>query len=180
MTQNETDIIKREVAARLPYGLMVKYDLGNSYPYPKIGCVYLWHHNGFCSIYMVDKYPENWFPPVKSESVCHWENVRPYLRPLTEMTEQERISFYEYCLGYNDDDFAELTKFGNDIQPPFTQFATGYALIENVYRFSDIAHISEWFNQHHFDYTNLIGRGLALTAPEGMYNSFDVPVFCNK
>lgn len=28
----------------------------------------------------------------------------------------------------------------------------------------------EWDKQYHFDYTNLIGRGFALTAPDGMYN----------
>ena len=27
----------------------------------------------------------------------------------------------------------------------------------------------EWLNEHHFDYRGLIERGLALAAPEGMY-----------
>ena len=27
----------------------------------------------------------------------------------------------------------------------------------------------DWLNAHHFDFRNLIGRGLALEAPEGMY-----------
>ena len=39
----------------------------------------------------------------------------------------------------------------------------------------DYAHIPasdriDWLNAHHFDFRNLIGRGLALEAPEGMYN----------
>ena len=29
--------------------------------------------------------------------------------------------------------------------------------------------ILEWLNSHHFDYRGLIGKGLALEAPEGMY-----------
>ena len=27
----------------------------------------------------------------------------------------------------------------------------------------------DWLNAHHFDYRGLIEKGLALTAPEGMY-----------
>jgi hypothetical protein len=28
----------------------------------------------------------------------------------------------------------------------------------------------DWLNKHHFDYRGLIEKGLALEAPEGMYN----------
>lgn len=28
----------------------------------------------------------------------------------------------------------------------------------------------DWLNAHHFDYRGLIEKGLALEAPEGMYN----------
>ncbi len=30
-------------------------------------------------------------------------------------------------------------------------------------------HTVDWLNQHHFDYRDLIGKGLALEAPKGMY-----------
>jgi hypothetical protein len=29
----------------------------------------------------------------------------------------------------------------------------------------------DWLNAHHFDYRGLIEKGLALEAPEGMYNT---------
>lgn len=29
----------------------------------------------------------------------------------------------------------------------------------------------DWLNAHHFDYRGLIPKGLAVEAPEGMYNS---------
>jgi len=61
--------------------------------------------------------------------------VRPYLRPLSSMTEEEQ---YEYN-----------TAIDKDVEPE---------------RFVD------WFNAHHFDYRGLIEKGLALTAPEGMYD----------
>jgi hypothetical protein len=28
----------------------------------------------------------------------------------------------------------------------------------------------DWLNKHHFDYRGLITKGLALEAPDGMYN----------
>lgn len=31
--------------------------------------------------------------------------------------------------------------------------------------------LRDWLNKHHFDYRDLIGIGLALEAPEGMYNN---------
>jgi hypothetical protein len=33
-----------------------------------------------------------------------------------------------------------------------------------------MVNVIDWFNAHHFDYRGLIERGLALEAPEGMYN----------
>ena len=31
-------------------------------------------------------------------------------------------------------------------------------------------HLYDWLNAHHFDYRDLIDKGLALEAPEGMYD----------
>lgn len=31
--------------------------------------------------------------------------------------------------------------------------------------------LTNWLNSHHFDYNGLIKKGLALEAPEGMYNN---------
>lgn len=35
----------------------------------------------------------------------------------------------------------------------------------------DTAKSIDWLNAHHFDYRGLIEKGLALEAPEGMYNT---------
>ena len=32
-----------------------------------------------------------------------------------------------------------------------------------------MANVIDWFNAHYFDYRGLIGKGLALEAPKGMY-----------
>ena len=34
----------------------------------------------------------------------------------------------------------------------------------------DLSARIDWLNAHHFDYRGLIKKGLAMQAPEGMYN----------
>ena len=69
--------------------------------------------------------------------------IKPYLRPMSSMTEDELIQY----------------KCRND------------ALDENYEVHIDNAYPAfDWLNSHHFDYRNLIEKGLALEAPEGMYN----------
>ena len=67
---------------------------------------------------------------------------RPYLRPMTSMTEEE------------DKDFAML-------QTDF--YVDGW-----LYPIAAVNMVN-WLNAHHFDYRGLIEKGLALEAPEGMY-----------
>lgn len=66
--------------------------------------------------------------------------LKPYLRPMSSMTEEER---YEYDSFFNLD--------------------YGYMDAGAVF---DVA---DWINAHHFDFRGLIEKGLALEAPEYMY-----------
>ena len=73
-----------------------------------------------------------------------YEIVKPYLRPMSSMTEEEIVELKwlnEKC----------------DAMPTFE-----YVPVEN-YR------IYDWMNRHHFDYRRLIEKGLAIKAKEGMY-----------
>ena len=86
------------------------------------------------------------------------ENLpKPYLRPLASMTEEEAI---ELCTGVHD---------------------KVLRITENNY--TSILSIDQidWLNSRHFDYRGLIDMGLALEAPEGMYNGFQrVGIHNNK
>lgn len=70
------------------------------------------------------------------------ECIRPYLRPMCSMTEGERRTYKELS-----------SNFG------FTEFHKASAILVG------------WLNQKMLDYRHLIPNGLALEAPEGMYNS---------
>ena len=70
-------------------------------------------------------------------------DIKPYLRPLSSMTEEEKEEYKDllYCVKYAVD----------------TVFAVNM--------------LTDWLNAHHFDYRGLIEKGLAIKAPEGMYES---------
>jgi hypothetical protein len=74
-------------------------------------------------------------------------NVKPYLRRMSSMTEEERNQYLSIKM----------------------QETERVALAE-VYRPTAISEIMDWLNAHHLDYRGLIERGLALEAPDGMYN----------
>lgn len=70
-------------------------------------------------------------------------DCKPYLRPMSSMTEEERIESLNFAWK---DDYGRLACYD-----------------ENISKYID------WLNAHHFDYRGLIEMGLAIEAPEGMY-----------
>jgi hypothetical protein len=82
--------------------------------------------------------------------------VKPYLRPLSSMTEEEKYE-YRHMLG------ATLNSEGESIM---------FVYVE------DFSVVMDWLNEHHFDYridpstgNTLIESELALEAPEDMYKT---------
>ena len=67
--------------------------------------------------------------------------IKPYLRPMSSMTEEEKQEYKHIAPGIE---------------------------IENGVHIPNV-HQIDWLNAHHFDYRGLIEKGLALEAPEGMY-----------
>ena len=72
--------------------------------------------------------------------------VKPYLRPLSSMTKEEYEELRKIDRYYGIAPLSEI----NDWEP-------GYKSID-------------WLLRHHFDYRNLIEKGLAIEATEGMYD----------
>lgn len=68
--------------------------------------------------------------------------IKPYLRPMSSMTEEEIEEFSVLGVG--------IHLFGGPLIPSYDTL--------------------DWLNKHMFDYRGLIEKGLALKAPEGMYN----------
>ena len=73
--------------------------------------------------------------------------VKPYLRSMSDMTPEEHQDWIKYSKADYDCEFKP--------EPTFNL---------------DGCHLSvDWLNANHFDYRGLIPRGLAIEAPDGMY-----------
>ena len=71
---------------------------------------------------------------------------------MSSMTEEEKVEYYN-----------TMDKETQRNYPNSCDFS------ESVY-YSNTIKTFDWLNAHHFDYRGLIEKGLALEAPEGMYN----------
>ena len=69
------------------------------------------------------------------------ESVRPYLRPMSSMTEEEKKEYHRACI-IEYDNGRIINKTGKNV---------------------------DWLIERKFDYRGLIPKGLALEAKEGMY-----------
>lgn len=91
-------------------------------------------------------------------------DVRPYLRSISSMTEEEKEElrdtydwvYSEYPFEDEDEDEDDLRDLRN---------------VEDVGgHYEPSAETYDWYNRKGFDYRGLIPKGLALEAKEGMYN----------
>jgi hypothetical protein len=127
MTQEEKDLVIQDLCARLPYG--VKLDHLLDVVPSDLTAIDIYRETLYC----LRKGREEWYKV---------EFVKPFLRPISSMTKEER---HEYKV--------LSSEFG------FTEF----------YKAS--ATLVDWLNKKMFDLRGLIPKGLANVAPDGMYNS---------
>lgn len=89
-------------------------------------------------------------------SIHHISRIKPYLRPMSSMTEEEKKEFDILFNKWHDDELFDYIEEG-------TEFS--------IWKHKGISPVVfDWLNKCHFDYRGLIPIGLALEAPEGMYN----------
>ena len=124
MTQQEKQLLLKDLCARLPY-------------HPQCYCKLLEKAPNDTNVYVqelstfvIDEIEIMDDPQFKCQ-IC---DVKPYLRPMSSMTEEEQYDW------------------------------THTWIMDTTHEKYD------WLNAHHFDYRGLIEKGLALEAPEGMYD----------
>ena len=129
MTQEDKDLLLKDLCARLPYGVKI---YSNGIPH--------------------EQTLKGFIPDVE-----HY-NIKPYLRPMSSMTEEESAELSNIISEWFDKELFYLT------EEPFLE----YALSRINYSISP--KLFDWLNKNMFDYRGLIQKGLALEASEGMYN----------
>ena len=141
MTQEQKQLLLKDLCARIPYETRVRY----SYAFAGAAGINEYSTEGTLSY---DKLQDFSLPNVGYERrrvVC----ILPYLRPMSSMTEEEKHELYNIRPYFiNSDNIVSGTQCNTFIQASECQ---------------------DWLNTHHFDYRGLIEKGLALEAPEGMY-----------
>ena len=125
MKQEDKKLLLRDLCARLPYGVIVK--LNDNFKFNKGDRVLV---KELLDLYCI-------------------KELKPYLRPMSSMTEEEKKEFNSLINGVEE---RCINAYGKG----------GYTLA--------FTEVNDWLNAHHFDYRGLIEKSLAIEAPEGMYN----------
>lgn len=175
MIQEDKQILLVDLCARLPYNCKVTIAEG--------GIDGLQWNN----------VPLNSYLLYQIEEEDGWKYIKPYLRPMSSMTEDEAkellfgrlVSKYGESCAYIKN-FIKLNEVSFRKEPPYkgsiaiwfsfenkihdTPQIREYSKCEYLGQINDITLVEiDWLNAHHFDYRGLIQKGLALEAPEGMY-----------
>ena len=139
MKQEEKQLLLKDLSARAMYKPFVQL-ISGAYNEPEI-----------CRLTGVD-WPDKVYIDTDSD-YYNIGNIKPYLRSMSSMTEEEKEEVRLYFRKSID----ELKGKSNDEQfiLSFCQDAIGLDIL----------------NKHHLDYRGLIPMGLALEAPKDMYKS---------
>ena len=130
MTQEEKELLLKDLCARLPYNVKVKY-YSMEYPY--------------------GSKPVILTPNLLNDRWENISNVKPYLRPMSSMTEEEKVEWQQVFE-------LELKALETNEECTIANAASSSFEID-------------FYNKYHFDYRGLIEKGLALEATEGMYKT---------
>lgn len=147
MTQEQKDILLKDLCARLPYGVKCI----EKTPIEDFQDKNLWEIDRIRS-------DTNMFG-MSNCYVCYGQyedihNIKPYLFPISSMTEEQKR---EISKRYN-----LHTSYGLCIE--ITNHSEGYWDDDNSCHLQDYLWLVDWFNKNHFDYRGLIEKGLAIDA----------------
>lgn len=146
MKQEDKDLLLKDLCARLPYGVIVEY-----------GCKYEGKDLGEKKSKLTGRMIDSFFGsmPIGMTEVY---SLQPYLRPMSSMTEEEKKELsarWLWARCFDNINLAYLCDSAKD----YVACSSG-----------EYFELQDWLNKHHFDYRGLIGKGLAIEAPKGMYN----------
>ena len=130
MTQKDKELLLKDICARLPYGVKVAFEEDGELITDRVTMI---------------GWPSDEFMLYGASEFFTIEDIKPYLRPMSSMTEEEKKE-YDLISGQ------VKTFYGREAES------------------RECTNLIDYLIVHHFDYRGLIEKGLALEAPEGMYN----------
>lgn len=151
MTQEEKELLRKDLCARLPYGVKAKVlneDILRYDYYSKEGGFINGIENINDGLFVI-KCREDGY-------VLSYDEFKPYLFPLSSMTEEQLYEIKEITdLRYNHNtlELAEWTETHTTLE----------FWLEEVPQY-EVVKVFDWLNKNHFDYRGLIEKGLAIDA----------------
>ena len=160
---NLKQLLLKDLCGRLPYG--VKVQVCNATEYTPILRGIL-GDDLFLQFDYITK-------PIKNGDSTYnliEDNIKPYLRPMSNMTKEEKKELLCTIVGKNNVKYFQVLSDGSiDNTDAKDQDLQNFSMHWINFDIFNTTSYIDWLNAHHFDYRNLIKRGLALPAPEGMY-----------
>lgn len=158
MTDIEKKLLISDLCARLPYGVKVEVTNTQGYHHENVANKgektidtlkgFDSSHNSF-TVYHNNPLDWDW-----TCSEIDIEDIKPYLIPISKMTEEQRLEI----------EIITRESIGFDTYSLYD--FTGYSEIS----LSSTMEIIQWCYENHIDINGLIPMGLAIEAPEGMYD----------
>jgi len=127
MKPENKELLRCELSARFPYGVMLHH-LDSEEHVDNV----LYNIRDKDGVYVINE-------------AYSLNDVRPYLRPMSSMTDKEKRELFE----------TQEAEEGEYCAPTYHYTLESYV----------------WLLKHHFDFRGLIEKGLAIAAPEDMYLS---------
>ena len=142
MTQEDKELLLKDLSARLRYGVIVNYK-ESEYGFHKWKIETLHAPTYSESGLLIETDSDGWIGYTEykgcgmssASRALHLDKNLPYLRPMESMTEDERKEYVSLL---------EMCQCGD------------------VYEYE----VVDWLNAHHFDYRGLIEKGLAIEVTE--------------
>ncbi|MBR5297451.1 MAG: hypothetical protein IKU29_06260 [Parabacteroides sp.] len=138
MTQEDKELLLKDLCSRLPYGVKVQAFRRHSEEDPTVvGYPYTLDF-----IMMSIMFKDN------------IEEYKPYLFPLSSITDEQKKEISKRYNYYN--------LYQSHVE--ITNHSEGYWDTDNSCNLHDYLWLEDWFNKNHFDYRGLIPKGLAIDA----------------
>lgn len=147
MTQEDKELLLKDLTARLPYGVKVYAGEDLAMTLKQID------HECFC---------ESW---ENEDFKCHSRWMIPYLRPMSSMTEDELEELKSKCTHTETEEDWEGVRsdmWGIQILDKYDTRRWDNPIWPSTINVDAI----DWLNAHHFDYRGIIEKGLAIAVTE--------------
>ena len=135
MTKEDKELLLKDLCARLLYNVKVLYN------------------NKVFNVDYISAIYEEIKLDIPDNYTIDISDIKPYLFPLSSMTEEQCYMFY--CK------FVENETDYNDFKKYYFDGCLWNKILTSI---NDCGDIIDWFNKNHFDYRGLIKKGLAIDA----------------